>query len=85
MRACTISNRAFRLLSHGILMIYPDLPYLIDAGDNVIRKAVDKNGYLESIWYFQKHFYDCQSYIEEFLVGNYESDRYEVMSRIFGS
>lgn len=83
-RACTVSNRAFRLLSHGIPMIYPDLPYLIDAGDNVISKAIDKEGYLDSIRHFEKHFYACQNHIEEFLVGNYESDRYEVLSRIAG-
>lgn len=83
-RACTISNRAFRLLSRGIPMIYPDLPYLIDAGDNVITKAVDKKGYFDSIFYFENNFYTCQKYIKQFLVGNYEYDRYEVLSRIAG-
>ena len=36
-QACTISNRAFNLLSLGIPLVYADLKYIIESPQTVIR------------------------------------------------
>lgn len=78
-QACTISNRAFNLLSLGLPLVYADLHYLIKAPLTVIRKNKSLEEYKISLDYFKQNFYQVQDDIREFLSSNYENDRWNVL------
>jgi hypothetical protein len=80
-KGITVSNRAFNLLSNGIPLVYVNLPDLIKAPMQVITKCDSKDDYLNAVKYFQKNWKQSQSYIKEFLEGNYEEDRYEQLKK----
>ena len=76
MKAVTVSNRAFQLLSYGIPLVYSDLPSLINAPSTVITKCKTNADYLDAIEYFSFHFDLCQVEIEKFLEEHYAESRY---------
>jgi hypothetical protein len=57
----------FRLLSLGIPLVYPNMPYLIDAPDTVIRKCKMAADFLKAFNFFSQNFDSVQSDIENFL------------------
>jgi hypothetical protein len=65
--AITASNRMFRLLSHGIPLVYPFMPNLIEAPNTVIRKCENANDFFNAYDFFYKNFESVQSDIQEFL------------------
>ncbi len=75
-KACTVSNRAFRLLSKGIPVIYPDLPYIIKAPKEVISAAKNVEDYIELINFYRSNFENCQPMIEAFLPEHSADVRY---------
>lgn len=78
-QACTISNRAFNLLSLGLPLAYADLHHLIEAPDSVIRKNQSLEDYLATMEFFKVNFYDLQADIQSFLGRHYENDRWMVL------
>lgn len=77
MRAVTVNNRVFQLLSYGIPLVYVKLPNLIETTEKVIQKCILKKEYISAIKYFENNFYDCQLEIESFLLDHYAESRYE--------
>jgi hypothetical protein len=80
-QACTISNRAFNLLSIGLPLVYADLNALLEAPDTVIRKNRTFEDYQRSFSFFRENFDNVQSDIENFLNAHYEQDRWEVLEK----
>lgn len=78
-QACTVSNRAFNLLSMGLPLVYADLHHLIKAPSTVIRKNSSLEEYMASLKYFKENFYEVQDDIKEFLSSNYENDRWNIL------
>ena len=76
MKAVTVNNRVFQLLSYGIPLVYADLPSLINAPSTVITKCKTDVDYLDAIEYFSFHFDLCQVEIEKFLEKHYAENRY---------
>lgn len=81
-QACTISNRAFRLLSSGIPILYPKLPYLLEAPKEVIYGAIDLDDYYSQILFYKEYFYYCQKFIEVFVKSHTEQERYRVIESV---
>ncbi len=77
MKAVTVNNRVFQLLSYGIPLVYVRLPYLIEAPISVITKCEKNEEYLEAIEYFKENFMKSQSDIKCFLENHYGEERYE--------
>ncbi len=65
--AITASNRMFRLLSLGIPLVYPSMPFLIEAPSNVIKKCDLAEDFIKAFNYFSNNFDLVQSEIEYFL------------------
>jgi hypothetical protein len=80
-QACTVSNRAFNLLSLGLPLVYASLDYLIEAPETVIRKNKTIQDYQNSLEFFNNHFYEVQGDIEQFLSNHYEEDRWIVLRK----
>lgn len=78
-QACTISNRAFNLLSFGLPLAYADLNHLIEAPDSVIKKNKQADDYKVTLDYFKTNFYQVQNDIQIFLSDHYEDDRWDVL------
>ncbi|HSA83253.1 MAG TPA: hypothetical protein VLF20_00020 [Patescibacteria group bacterium] len=78
-QACTISNRAFNLLSLGLPLAYADLKYLIEAPETVITKSRSVEEYKMTLNFFKENFYDVQKDIETFLSSHYENDRWKIL------
>lgn len=76
-KAISISNRTFQLLSYGIPIVHTALPDLIEAPNNVITKCNNSKDFIDAIEYFQKYFYLSQKDIEIFLNNHYENTRYD--------
>ncbi|PWH83878.1 hypothetical protein DIS18_04815 [Algibacter marinivivus] len=81
-QACTISNRAFNLLSFGIPLVYADLKHIIQAPNSVIRTNKNFKEYEESLKFFFDNFYDIQIDIEKFLKNHYKENRWQILERI---
>lgn len=81
-QACTISNRAFNLLSLGLPLAYASLDALIEAPDTVIRKNKTVEDYHRSLDLFSKSFYEIQSDIKDFLDDHYSENRWRVLKSI---
>jgi hypothetical protein len=81
--ACSISNRAFNLLSYGIPLLQPALPEVVPSSEKIIRYCKTAEDYLSGIEYFQNNFFDSQNEIKKFLSGNYSTDRYDFLNKIF--
>lgn len=79
MKAVTVNNRVFQLLSYGIPLVYSDLPNLIKAPKTVITKCQTNEDYLNAIEYFSTNFNSCQVDIEEFLQDHYSDKRYKLI------
>ncbi|MEW4922386.1 hypothetical protein [Algibacter sp. 2305UL17-15] len=84
-QACTISNRAFNLLSLGIPLVYADLKNIIEAPNTVIRTNKNFKEYDESLKFFFDNFYDVQKDIETFLENHYKENRWEILENIINS
>lgn len=78
-QACTISNRAFNLLSLGLPLAYANLQSLITAPDTVIRKNLTVEDYKKSLAFFKNNFKDVQKDIETFLSHHYAEDRWRTL------
>ena len=78
-KAVTVNNRVFQLLSYGIPLVYVNLPNLIKTSEKVIKKCTLENEYFQAIKYFENNFYDCQDDIESFLGNHYSEKRYEYL------
>lgn len=81
-QACTISNKAFNLMSLGLPLVYANLKYLITAPKEVMRKNTSLNDYIESLNFYHKNFYEVQNHIESFLQQHYEEKRWEILKKI---
>ena len=79
--AVTASNRMFKLLSFGIPLIYPKLPNLINAPDNVIKQCDSVSDFVNSFKFFSENFYLIQHDIKLFLKGNYKIDRKDQLKK----
>jgi len=77
----TVNNRAFRLLSHGIPLVYTALPSLIKTEIDVIYPCRNFDEFKYAISFFENRFYDVQTSIREFLEQNYSDARYEQLKR----
>jgi hypothetical protein len=84
-QACTISNRAFNLLSCGLPLAYADLQALLEAPDTVIRKNRTVKEYKECLKFFNENFENVQGDIEAFLNHHYEGDRWKVLETTINS
>jgi len=78
-QACTISNRAFNLLSLGLPLAYADLQYLIEAPESIITKNRSVEDYKKTLNFFRENFYAVQKDIETFLNSHYENDRWKIL------
>lgn len=81
-QACTVSNRAFNLLSLGLPLVYADLKNIIKAPKQVISTNKDLEEYTESLDFFHSNFYECQQHIESFLKDHYKELRWEILNRL---
>ena len=84
-QAITASNRMFQLLASGIPLIYPSLPNLILAPDQVIRKCTSTSDFLNAISYFKVNFDLVQPMIELFLIDHTKVKRIQFIERIIES
>lgn len=82
-QGCSISNRAFNLLSKGLPLVYANLPYIIKSPKTVIRTNSNLEEYISSLEFFHKNFYDVQPDIKSFLEENYEDKRKEILLSLF--
>ncbi len=81
-QACTVSNKAFNLLSAGLPLVYADLKYLIKAPKTVLQKNSTLEEYVASIGFYHQNFYEVQGDIESFLNDHYEADRWNILKQI---
>ena len=81
-QACTISNKAFNLLSLGLPLVYADLKHLIKAPKEVMRKNTSLKEYIESMNYYHENFCEVQNHIELFLQQHYEEKRWNLLKKI---
>lgn len=82
-KSISISNRTFQLLSYGIPILHTELPYLIEAPQDVIRKCKNSEDFIIGIDFYKNNFYLSQKNIERFLSSNYSENRYnELFKRI---
>jgi hypothetical protein len=81
-QACTISNRAFNLLSLGLPLVYASLDHLLEAPLTVIRKNRTLQEYNASLDFFSTHFLEVQDDIREFLNSHYEDDRWAILEKV---
>ncbi|WP_417446728.1 hypothetical protein [Kangiella sp.] len=84
-KACTVSNRAFRLLAKGIPVIYPNLPHILEAPVEAISTASKLSEYIENITFYKCNFYNCQPIIKDFLPAHYSSARYQQLMNVVSS
>ena len=76
-KAISVSNRTFQLLSYGIPVVHTNLPDLIKSNTNVIYKCNNNKDFISGIEHFKNNFYNVQEDIEIFLRNNYKEDRYK--------
>ena len=81
-QACTISNRAFNLLSLGLPLAYADLKYLIESKGNIICKNKTAQDYLNILKYFHDEFYNLQKHIQLFLQDHESKNRLDQIHTI---
>jgi len=81
-QACTVSNKAFNLLSAGLPLVYADLKHLIKAPKTVLQKNITLEDYMASLSYYHHNFYEVQSDIELFLNNHYELNRWKILKQI---
>lgn len=84
-KAITINNKCFNLLSYGLPQLYAKLPYLMEADKRVISQAEDASEFAESIRFFSENFESCQEPIRDFLAQNYTSQRFDQLMSHFTS
>lgn len=81
-QAITASNRMFQLLAVGIPLVYPNLPNLILASDQVIRRCTSTSDFLDAISYFEVNFNKVQPVIEHFLLNHTKINRIQIFENI---
>lgn len=81
-QACTVSNKAFNLLSKGLPLVYADLKHLIQAPKTVMQKNRTLEEYQTAIDFYYKNFFEVQNDIESFLKEHYEEGRWNILERI---
>ncbi|WP_047417877.1 hypothetical protein [Cellulophaga sp. Hel_I_12] len=81
-QACTVSNRAFNLLSLGLPLVYADLRNLIKAPNTIIRANKTIDDYKETLDFYNNNFFEIQNDIELFLKDHYKENRWEVLNRV---
>lgn len=69
-KSITLNNRAMQLLSRGIPMVIPQLPYLIDISNDIIWDADSNEDFIRGINYFHDNFLTIQPKIEKFVKQN---------------
>jgi len=75
-KACQLSNRAFRLLAKGIPTIYSDLPLVESIPDFGICTAKGLTDFLFYIDYYLLNFHNLQENFEVYVSDNSEEARY---------
>jgi hypothetical protein len=80
--AITINNRAFDLLSAGLPLLYRDLPGLLEAPAEVIRRCHDGAAYVREHRQAAQQFDAAQPAIQEFLANHTPSARYRQLSEL---
>lgn len=78
-KAISVSNRTFQLLSYGIPIVHTSLPDLIEAPTSVIKKCIKDTDFIDSIRYFKDNFNLSQNEIEVFLRKHYSENRYSYL------
>ena len=81
-QACTVSNKAFNLLSVGFPLIYANLKYLIKAPKTVMQKNGTLEEYIDALGFYHQNFYEVQNDIELFLNEHYEEDRWNILKQL---
>lgn len=84
-QACTVSNRAFNLLSRGLPLAYADLKYLIEAPSSIIRPNMTLDDYKSTLEFYSKNFNVIQKDIKSFLTNHYEEDRWELLENVINA
>ncbi|USD26667.1 hypothetical protein [Flagellimonas marinaquae] len=84
-QACTISNKAFNLLSLGLPLVYADLRHLIEAPSTVMKKNKSLEEYVDTLNFYKNNFDEVQNDIELFLHDHYEEKRWLELERIMNS
>ena len=80
--AITVNNRAFEILSAGLVLLYADLPALINAPPNVIYRCRSVDDYMEAFRAARVGFEGVQPDIEAFLKDHTEEKRYEQLMNL---
>lgn len=80
-RAVTMSNRGFDILSCGLPLLYVDLPDLLSVPPGIIYRCKTGDDYLTAFREAQTTFYDVQPAIERFLLQHTPAQRYEELVR----
>ncbi|WP_299430990.1 hypothetical protein [uncultured Maribacter sp.] len=81
-QACTVSNRAFNLLSLGFPLVYADLRNLIKSPKTIIKTNITLEEYIETLHFFHENFSSVQKDIMTFLQSHYKESRWKVLERI---
>lgn len=81
-QACTVSNRAFNLLSLGLPLAYADLRNIIKSPRTVIRTNKTVEEYKKTLDFFHENFLYVQKDIEMFLEDHYKEKRWEILKKI---
>ncbi|PKV48782.1 hypothetical protein ATE84_0794 [Aquimarina sp. MAR_2010_214] len=84
-QACTVSNRAFNLLSLGLPLVYADLRNLIKAPKTIMRTNKTLEEYQETLHFYFDNFYEAQNDIETFLENHYKESRWTVLESIINT
>jgi len=80
-KAITLNNRTFQLLSRGIPLVILKLPYLLNIDKEIVWQADTTNNFIDGIQYFQRNFYKVQRPIEKFVNANNLKIRTEELMR----
>ena len=81
-QACTVSNRAFNLLSLGIPLVYGDLKHIIKAPDSIIRTNKNIDDYNKSLKFYFNNYYKIQYDIKLFLESHYQDNRWKILHEL---
>ena len=81
-QACTVSNRAFNLLSLGIPLVYSNLTNIIEAPKSIIRTNCSLEDYNVTFNYFHENFHKIQNDIEMFLENHYQETRWSILEEL---
>lgn len=75
-KAVTLSNRGFELLAHGMPLLYANLPALLDAPKEIIRKCITAADYFAAYKVARDDFHKIQPTIQSFIAPHNKESRY---------